>query len=153
MTEITRIVADSDVLAADLLVGANAREALDIVRTHSWIDLVASDPLLADARAIIAELASEDLAAEWHETIESERLAVEHPPEDHPALASAYNGNAAHVLSFDDHLGSAKAGVTIRKRVETSVKSPDAFVTLFDPERLYEAAFDEPYPGPDRSPR
>lgn len=152
MVETTRIVADSDVLAADLLVGGRAREALDIVRSHSWITLVASDPLLADARAVIAELASEELSAAWHETIESERSAVDHPPDDHPALASAYNGNAAHVLSFDDRLGSAKAGVTIRKRMETSVKSPDAFVTLFDPERLHKTLFDEPYPGPDRSP-
>lgn len=153
MAEIARVVADSDVLAADLLVGGSAREALDVVRSHSWISLVASDPLLADARAVIAELASEELAAAWYETIEPERRAVDHPPEDHPALASAYHGNAAHVLSFDDQLGSAKAGITIKERMETSVKHPDAFVSIFDAERLYETLFDEPYPGPDRSPR
>lgn len=152
MAEIARVVADSDVLTADLLVGKSARDALNIVRSHSWIDLVASDALLADARALITELASASLATEWYETIESERCAVDHPPEDHPALASAYNGNAAHVLSFDDHLRSAKAGITIRERTETSIKHPDAFVTLFDPEQLYETLFDEPYPGPDRSP-
>lgn len=152
MTEIARVVADSDVLTADLLVGGSAREALDVVRSHSWIELVASDALLSDARALIAELASEELATAWQETIEPERIAVDHPPGDHPALASAYNGNAAHVLSFDDQLGSANAGLTIKKRVETSVKHPDAFVTLFDPEQLYETLFDEPYPGPDRSP-
>lgn len=151
MAEVTRVVADSDVLTADLLVGGTARQALDIVRSHSWIDLVASDPLLTDTREIIAELSSTTLATEWYETIESERCAVDHPPEDHPALASAHNGNAAHVLSFDDHLGSADAGITIRKRVKTSVKHPDAFVTLFDPEQLHETLFDEPYPGPDCS--
>ncbi|UPM43728.1 DUF7384 family protein [Halocatena salina] len=151
MTEITRIVVDSDVLAADLLVGGSAREALDIIRSHSWIELIASDPLLADARAVIAELASEELAVAWYETIEPERSAVDHPSGDHPALASAYHGNAAHILSFDDRLRSAETGIEIRKRVETSVKHPDAFVALFDPERFYEVAFDEPYPGPDRS--
>lgn len=151
MTEIARVVADSDVLTADLLVGGSAREALDLVRSHSWVELVASDALLSDARELIAELTSEELATEWHETIDAERIAVDHPPDDHPALASAYNGNAAHVLSFDEQLGSANAGLTIKKRVETSVKHPDAFVTLFDPEQLYETLFDEPYPGPDRS--
>lgn len=151
MVEITRVVADSDVLAADLLVGNEARAALDIVRAHSWVDLVASDPLLADARAVIEALASESLATAWRETIETERVAVDHPEDDHPALAAAYKGDAAHVLSFDDRLQSARAGVTLRQRVDMSVKHPDAFVTLFDPERLYETLFDEPYPGPDRS--
>lgn len=152
MAEITRVVADSDVLAADLLVGGDARAALDIVRAHSWVELVASDPLVADARAVIAELAAESLATAWRETIETERVAVDHPPDDHPALASAYNGDAAHVLSFDERLQSAEAGVTLRTRVDTSVKHPDAFCTLFDPERLYETLFDEPYPGPDHLP-
>ncbi|RRJ32811.1 DUF7384 family protein [Halocatena pleomorpha] len=153
MTEITRIVADSDVLTADLLIGGSAREALDIVRSHSWLELVASDPLLADAQAVIAELASEELATVWHETIDAERIAVDNPSGDHPALASAYHGNAAHVLSFDDRLRSAKTGIEIRKRMKASVKSPDAFVALFDPERFYETAFDEPYPGPDSDSR
>ncbi|MFC6737595.1 hypothetical protein ACFQEQ_15235, partial [Halolamina salina] len=58
-----RIVADSDVLAADLLVGGDARECLDHVRSHSWLTLVASDPLLDDAEAAIRGVAVADLAA------------------------------------------------------------------------------------------
>lgn len=153
MTEITRIVADADVLAADLLVGGAARDSLDVVRAHSWIELVASDVLLADAEAVIATLADDELATDWREMIETERVAVDHPPEDHPALASAYQSEAAHVLSFDERLQSAKAGVTLREHMDVSIKHPDAFVHLFDAERLYEAVFDEPYPGPDRDPR
>ena len=66
MTEVspTRVVADADVLAVDLLCGGPAREALDGVRRHSWMTLVASEQLLNDARAIIAELADPELAAE-----------------------------------------------------------------------------------------
>ncbi|MFC6961653.1 DUF7384 family protein [Halocatena marina] len=152
MTEITRIVADADVLAADLLVGGSARDALTLVRSHSWIELIASDPLLVDAKAIIAALTTDELADDWRETIERERVAVEHPPDDHPALASAYRGEAAHILSFDERLQSAKAGVALKQHVDTSVKHPDAFVRLFDPEQLHEIVFDEPYPGPDRVP-
>lgn len=153
MAEITRVVADADVLAADLLVGeGSARDALDIVRAHSWIELVASDPLLADARTIISTLATDALANDWRETIETERLAVEQSPTDHPAIASAYNGEAAHILSFDEQLQSAKAGATLKQHVDTSVKHPDAFVHLFDPEQLHEIVFDEPYHGPDRDP-
>jgi predicted nucleic acid-binding protein len=153
MTEITRIVADADVLAADLLVGGAARDSLDVVRAHSWIELVASDALLADAEAVIATLADDELTTDWREMIETERVAVDHPPEDHPALASAYQGEAVHVLSLDERLQSAKAGVTLREHMDASIKHPDAFVRLFDAERLYETVFDEPYPGPDRDPR
>ncbi|MFC7156614.1 hypothetical protein ACFQPA_14280 [Halomarina halobia] len=148
-----RVVADADVLAADLLVGGPARDALDLIRAHSWVDLVASDPLLDDAEAVIVRLADADLARDWRERVEALRVPVEHPPEDHPALASAYRGEAAHVLSFDERLGGAKAGTAIRARVETSVKHPRAFALLFDPETMYEVAFEEPYPGPDRDPR
>lgn len=153
MTEITRVVADADVLAADLLVGGDARNALDLVRAHSWIELVASDPLLDDAQAVIASLTTDELASDWRETIETERVAVEQPSTDHPALASAYHGEAAHILSFDEQLQSAKAGATLKQHVETSVKPPDAFAHLFDPEQLHEVVFDESYPGPDREPR
>ena len=52
----TWVVADADVLAADLLCGEAAenpaRTALDHVRRHSWMSLVASDPLLDDAQAV-----------------------------------------------------------------------------------------------------
>jgi hypothetical protein len=148
-----RIVADADVLAADLLVGGDARDALDLVRVHSWVTLVASDALLDDAESVIADLADADLAAEWREHVEALREPVDHPAGDHPALASALHGGAMHVLSFDESLASAAAGAAIRGRVETSVRSPRAFATVFDPESLYEAVEDGEYPGPDRDPR
>jgi len=148
-----RIVADADVLAADLLVGGDARDALDLVRAHSWVTLVASDALLDDAESVIADLADADLAAEWREHVEALREPVDHPAGDHPALASALHGGAMHVLSFDESLASAAAGAAIRGRVETSVRSPRAFATVFDPESLYEAVEDGEYPGPDRDPR
>lgn len=149
----TGVVADADVLAADLLVDGDAREALDIIRAHSWIDLVASKHLLNEAEAIIAELANEDLATDWRSKIEERVRLVDHPPEDHPALASAVAGNAAHVLSFDDGLRSAQVGLTLNVRTSVSIKHPRGFATLFDPERLYPAVMDDEYPGPDTDPR
>ncbi|MFC6837498.1 DUF7384 family protein [Halomarina ordinaria] len=148
-----RVVADADVLAADLLCGGLARDALDVVRAHAWVTLVASDPLLDDAAGVIETLADATLAADWRERVEAEATLVDHPPEDHPALAAAYRGEAAHVLSLDDRLLGATAGAALRARVETSVKEPRSFARLFDPETMYEATFDEPYPGPDRDPR
>ena len=150
---VARIVADADVLCADLLCGGAAREALDLVRAHSWTTLVASDLLLADAEATIAALADGGLAADWRTKVEELAELVEHPPGDHPALASAYRGDARHVLSLDDRLTSARAGAAIRGRVETSVKHPRAFARLFDPERVYPVAVGGEYPGPDRDPR
>jgi predicted nucleic acid-binding protein len=148
-----RVVADADVLAADLLVGGDARAALDIVREHSWMELVASDQLCAEAQAIIELLADPNLAAAWREKVDAERIAVDHPDGDHPALASAYRGNAAHVLSYDDRLTSAQAGVSLQSHLRVSVRTPDAFVAVVDPAGLYEATVGESYPGPDRDPR
>jgi hypothetical protein len=148
-----RVVADADVLAADLLVGGDAREALDHVRSHSWVTLVGSDPLLDDAEAVVADLADPDLAADWRDRVEALREPVDHPDGDHPALASALHGGAMHVLSFDEDLQSAAAGAAIRGRVEASVRSPRAFAAVFDPESLYEAVEGGEYPGPDRDPR
>lgn len=148
-----RIVADADVLAADLLVGGAAREALDHVREHSWVELVASDRLLDDTEALVADLADPDLAADHRERLEAERVAVDQPEGDHPALASAYQGEAAHLLSYDERLRSAKAGLTLQPRVSVSVRPPDAFARLFDPASLYEAVEGGEYPGPDRDPR
>jgi len=148
-----RVVADADVLAADLLVGESAREALDHLRAHSWTTLVASDHLLDDAEAVVAELGGSDLAAGWRGRVSAWREPVDHPPGDHPALASAYRGSAMHVLSFDDRLRSAGTAAALRGRVETSVKHPRAFARLFDPESLYEAVEDGEYTGPDRDPR
>jgi hypothetical protein len=149
----TRVVADADVLAADLLVGGDARDALDHVRRHSWVALVASDPLLDDCEAVVAALADADLAAAHRAKLDECRVRVDHPDGDHPALASAAAGDAAHVLSFDDRLQGAVAGVEIRARVATSVKHPAAFTRLFDPERLWPVIGDGEYPGPDRDPR
>ncbi len=153
MSDPTRVVADADVLAADLLVGGAAREALDRVRGHSWVTLVASDALLSDAEATIAALADEELASDWRDRIGGEREAVDHPEGDHPGLASAYRGDAAHLLSYDDSLRSAEAGLSIQPHADLSVRPPDAFARLFDAASLYDATHDGEYPGPDRDPR
>lgn len=150
---VARVVADADVLAADLLVGGPSREAIDLARAHSWITLVASEPLLADAEAAVADLADAALAAEWRGKVGELAEVVAQPEGDHPAIASAYRGDARHVLSFDESLLSAAAGRAIRERVETSVKHPAAFVRLFDPASVYREVGDGPYEGPDRDPR
>lgn len=152
-TDPARIVADADVLAADLLVGGSAREVLDQIRQHDWLTLVASDELLADTKHIIATLAAKGLATDWYARIEDERTVVSHPPEDHPALASAYRGNAAHLVSFDENLTSAATNRSLQSHVTLSIRTPDAFATLFDPESLYESLYDDAYSGPDRDPR
>lgn len=148
-----RVVADADVLAADLLVGESSRDALDLVRSHSWVELVASDALFADARTVIERCSGPDLADAWRDRIERERVSVSHPDGDHPALASAYRGDAANLLSFDEGLRSARTGARLRKRVPVSVKTPAGFVGQFDPESLYEVVVGGEYPGPDRDPR
>jgi predicted nucleic acid-binding protein len=149
----TRVVADADVLAADLLVGGDAREALDSVRAHSWMTLVASDPLLDDAEAVLADLADASLAADWRERVDRERETVDHPGGDHPGLASAYRGGAAHLLTYDEDLNSAGANLSLQPHMQVSVRTPEAFGSLFDPAALYEATHDDPYAGPDRDPR
>lgn len=148
-----RIVADADVLVADLLVGGAAREAMDMVRAHGWLELVATDELLDDAEAVVRKLADDGLADDWRRRVAELVTLVEQPAGDHPALAAAYHGGAAHVLTLDESLRSARTGAELRARVETSVKSPDAFLTVFDPERLYPAVVGGEYPGPDRDPR
>jgi hypothetical protein len=149
----TRVVAAADVLAADLLVGGDARSALDLLRSHSWLDLVATVPLLEDAETVVAGLADRELATAWRQTLERWAVVVEQPEGDHPALAAAYRGDAAHLLSLDGRLQSPDAGANLRGVVDVSVRSPDAFATVFDPEAVYEHAFEAPYPGPDRDPR
>ena len=146
----TRVVADADVLAADLLVGGPARAALDHVRNHSWLDLVASDSLLADATAVISALADDELASAWRDHITEGRVEVSHPDDDHPALASAYRGEAGHLLTFDDSLASASTNRSLQPHMTISIRPPDAFARLFDPESLYESLYDDSYPGPDR---
>lgn len=149
----TRVVADADVLAADVLVGGAARDALDHVRSHSWVTLVASDRLLDDAEAVVATLADSSLATDWRERIERDRAVVDHPEKDHAGLASAYRGGAAHLLSFDEQLGSAGANLSLQSHMQVSIRTPDAFARLFDAASLYEATHDDDYHGPDRDPR
>ncbi|WP_331235697.1 DUF7384 family protein [Natronorarus salvus] len=148
-----RIVADSDVLCADLFIDGAAREAMDLVRAHDWVTLVASDALVDDAEEAITRLSEPQLAADWRVRIDDLRESVEGTPGDHPALSSAYRGEAAHVLSFDDRLRSAETAARLRSRLSTSVKHPAGFVRLFDAASLYEAVVGGEYPGPDRDPR
>ena len=148
-----RVVADSDVLAADLLIGGEAREALDLLRSHSWTTLVASDPLLDDAEAVIATLADEGLTGDWRAAVEQWREPVTHPAGDHPALASAYRGAAMQIVSFDPSLTGPGTAAGLRDRLPVSVREPRAFATVFSPERLYPEAVGGEYPGPDRDPR
>jgi predicted nucleic acid-binding protein len=148
-----RVVADADVLAADLLIGGAAREALDLVRGHSWVELPASDALLADAERVIERCSDRELAAAWRDRIEREHVTVGHPAGDHPALASAYQGNAAHLLSLDEELRSARTGAKLRTRLPVSIKTPDGFCRLFDPASLHAVVEGGTYPGPDRDPR
>ncbi|MGQ3329640.1 DUF7384 family protein [Halorubrum sp. FL23] len=148
-----RVVADADVLAADLLVGGPAREALDALRSHAWTTLVASDPLLDDAEAVIGALAGDGLADAWRDAIEAWREPVTQPPGDHPALASAYRGGAMQVVSLDPSLTGARAAAGLRDRMAVSVREPRAFATVFSPARLYPEAVGGEYPGPDRDPR
>ena len=151
--EPTRVVADADVLASDLLVGGASRDALDHLRRHSWTTLVASETLLDDAEAIVTTLADESLAADWRAKVETWVELVDHPDGDQPALASAYRGGAMHLLTFDDRLTSAKAGAALGGRFPISIRHPKAFATLFSPESLYAEVADDDYPGPDRDPR
>lgn len=149
----TRLVADADVLVADLLGDEVAREALDTVRSHSWLTLVVTDRLLDDAEAIVADLRGEDLAFAWRVKTEELATVVEQSPGDHPALAAAYHGGTAQILSFDEELQSAQTGAELKSRLSTSIRSPEAFLAIFDPERLYPVVRDGEYPGPDRDPR
>lgn len=146
----TRIVADADVLAADVFLDGPARAVLDEVRRHSWLTLVASERLLADAEAVIAALGDETLADEWRECIERECVTVEQPAGDHPGLAAAYVGGAAHLLTYDEDLTSVSANLGLQSRTAVSIRPPDAFVRLFDAASLYESVFEDAYPGPDR---
>ncbi|WP_418285889.1 DUF7384 family protein [Halorubrum sp. DTA46] len=148
-----RVVADADVLAADLLVGGAAREALDALRSHGWTTLVASDSLLDDAEAVIASLSDVALAGDWRETVETWREPAAHPTGDHPALGSAYRGAAMQVVSLDPAFTGPRAAAGLRDRLPVSVREPRAFATVFSPAKLYPEAVGGAYPGPDRDPR
>lgn len=152
-TPAARIVADVDVLAADLLVGGPTREALDHVRSHSWLTLLASEALLAETEAVVAELADPELAADHRERLVADTERVSHPEGDHPALATAYRGEAGHLLTYEASLRSAKTGLSLQPHAKLSVRPPDAFARLFDPVGVYELAVGGEYPGPDTDPR
>lgn len=149
----TAIVADIDVLAADLFIDGPSRAAMDLIRSHSWMTLVATTDLLDQAAALIESLATPALATDWRKRCVEIATIVEPAGSGQEALVAAHAGNAATVLSLDPAAQSARAGTAIRKAVETSIKSPDAFVTMTDPQSLYQTCFDAPYPGPDRDPR
>lgn len=148
-----RFVADADVLAADVLVGGPARAAIDLARAHDWVGLVASERLLEEAASIVAELGTRALAEAWLDLIADHVEIVDIPSGDHPALAAAVAGNAAHVLTFDEDLSSAGTNLSLQGRVDVSIRPPDAFVSLFDPASLYEHVVGGAYPGPDHDPR
>lgn len=148
--DLTRIVVDADVLAADLLVGGHARLVLDRIRSHSWLTLVVSEPLIDDTERLVAGLADADLAADHRSKLESLAEVVDHPEGDHPGLAAAYRGNAAHLVTFDDNLTSVEAGAVLKQHVTVSIRPPSAFARLFDPEALWPEVGEGEYPGPDR---
>jgi len=149
----TRIVADVGVLAADLCRDGPSRSALDLIRSHSWLTLIVSEPLVGETEAVVGSLTDETLATEWRQKAETLGTCVEHPEGDHPALACASHGNAAHVLTHDESLLTASAGSAIKERVECSFKRPDAFAELLSPAPFYEAVVGGSYDGPDRDPR
>lgn len=148
----TRVVADVDVLAADLLVGGVDRRALDALWQHTWTTLLASDALLTRTHTVIADLTNPSLADDWHDAIADWATMIDHPQTTSPALTCAVQGNAAHLLTHDETLLSASSAAELRRH-RVSVKPPDAFHRLFDPATLYDHRFDDPYPGPDRDPR
>ena len=149
----TRVVADADVLAADVCLDGDARRALGALYQHSWTTLVASDRLVADAEAVIESVADESLASDWRDCIDTWREPVDQPAGDHPAVASAYRGGAMHVLSVTESLTASGTGVALQERFPVSIRQPAAFALLFDPESLYATDHDDAYPGPDREPR
>ena len=148
-----RIVADIDVLAADLFCDGSARKSLDVIRSHSWITLIATAALLDEAQLLIESVASSALAADWRSRITETAHIVEPTASGHPALVAAHTGNAATLLTFNESLQSAQAGASLRAAVSTSIKSPEAFTLLVEPAQLYETLFGDTYPGPDTDPR
>lgn len=148
-----RFVADADVLAADLFVDGPARVAVDLARAHDWVTLVASRPLLSEAEYVIEALGDAQLAAAWRDRIDDLATLVSHPDGDHPGLASAVAGDARHLLTLESELASARSNVALQGRVDVSIRHPAAFVSLFDPESMYEVVVGGEYPGPDRDPR
>lgn len=132
----TRVVADTDVLAADLLVGGSAREAIDMIRTHDFLSLITTDTILLETHRIIETLTEKGLADDWLSRARRDFPVVEPDGSGQPAIEAAAASNAATVLSLEERLLSTQAGLTIRDHVATSVRSPRAFVAMVDPAAL-----------------
>lgn len=148
-----RIVADADVLAADLLRDGDARDALDVVRAHSWLSLVASDPLLADARAIIAQLADPSLADDWREHIDELRVRVGHSIRGSPGARLGGSGRRrppALVRRVAPHGRDRRPHPRARRHERQASRR---VLWVVRPETLYPTIVDGDYPGPDRDPR
>lgn len=138
-TDPGRVVLAVDVLAAAVAGGSDpddpARRALDLVLGHDAVALVASDALLDDAAALVAERDGPIAARELRNRVEAECIAVSHPADDDPAVAAAYQSGAAHIVTRDSHLLGAEPAATLRP-LRVSVRTPDAFVRVFDPDAL-----------------
>lgn len=152
----TRVVVDADVLVADVLRHDPSREALDRIRSHSWLTLVLSRPLIEDGRALLVEFESRTLAEHWQTVLDRTGRLVEPTAGGHPALATAHAAQAAQVLSLDETLTDVATGAAIRSTVDASVKTPTAFTSTIDLASLYAvgtAKSPAEYPGPDLDPR
>ncbi|MFB6186889.1 MAG: hypothetical protein ABEI86_08495 [Halobacteriaceae archaeon] len=149
----TTFVIDSDVLIADLLIDGKARQALDLLRSHSWITVSISPELITECTTVLAEFIDDAVVNAWEEKITTFGNCVTPTATGNRALACAKEADAAHVITYDQRLLGVKAGVNMKPYVETSVKTPDSFLSIFEPEQLYEAVYDSPYEGPDQDPR
>ncbi|MFB6186470.1 MAG: hypothetical protein ABEI06_00840 [Halobacteriaceae archaeon] len=149
----TTFVIDSDVLIADLLIDGKARKALDLLRSHSWITVIISPELIRECTTVLAEFIDDSVVSAWKEKITTFGKCVTPTATGNKALACAKEANAAHVLTYDQRLLGVKAGVNIKPHVETSVKTPTSFLSIFEPKQLYEAVYDSSYEGPDQDPR
>lgn len=127
-----RVVADVDVLAADVFLDGSARAAVSLIRESPDLTLVVTDDLLTEARDLIADFTDDSVAAAWERCARTDFHVVDPSSSGHPALVAAEAGDAATVLTHDEQFQTASAGVAIRTYVETSVKSPEAFVALVE---------------------
>jgi len=132
----SRVVLGPTVLAAAVDDADDAaRDTLDLVLEHPAVTLVASDALLDAAATIAADRTGEAAAAELRDRVADARLVPTHPPDDHPALASAYRANAAHLVTGDPDLRDADAAAALGP-LRVSARSPAAFLRIFDPGAL-----------------
>lgn len=150
-----RIVVDVDVLAADLLCGGLPRECIDIIRSHSWLELVVTEQLLEETQTVISRLTESSLADAWSRKMDDwdQVHIVDQPPDDYPALAAAYQGQVPHLVSMNERLQSIQAGMELQSRLTVSIRSPAAFVQVYDPGAIYGLIYEDEYEGPDQDAR